>query len=249
MVILRQLLSHTRGRALARESRCSQCVTVRHEPEAILRLLIGVLLAVLGASAQSPGTFTPAGSLNSLRRSHTATLLPNGKVLITGGEATLPGFPVWSSTELYDTSSGTFSPAGDMTASRSGHTATLLPDGKVLIAGGRASFGSGAAGDTAQSTAELYDPLADTFTPAGSMSAPREGHTATLLNNGKVLIAGGVAFKDGKQMDLGSAELYDPATGTFTPTGRMQTARSNVDRHFACVRTGAHEQLLQLPDR
>jgi hypothetical protein len=75
-----------------------------------MRLLIGVFLAILSASAQSPGTVTPTSSLNLLRNSHTATLLPNGKVLIAGGTATLPGFPVWSSTELYDPS-GNFSSA------------------------------------------------------------------------------------------------------------------------------------------
>jgi hypothetical protein len=191
-----------------------------------MRVLMGVVLAVLSASAQSPGTVTPTGDLHSPRSSHTATLLPNGRVLIAGGTAVLPGFPVSSSTELYDASSGTFIPAGNMTTSRSGHTATLLPDGKVLIAGGHASFGSGAWGDTAQSSAELYDPLPGTFTPTGSMRAPREGHTATLLDNGKVLIAGGVSYADGKQTFLGSAELFDPATGTFTPTGNMQVART-----------------------
>jgi uncharacterized protein (TIGR03437 family) len=179
-----------------------------------------------GVSAPSANTITPTGNLNSPRQGHTATLLPNGKVLIAGGFASLTAFPFWATTELYDPATGTFSPGGSMNASRSGHTATLLPDGKVLLAGGDSAFGNGADGDTAQSSAEVYDPETGTFTPTGSMTAAREGHTATLLNNGKVLIAGGVAFIDGNQTFLGSAELYDPLTGAFTPTGSMNAART-----------------------
>jgi hypothetical protein len=180
------------------------------------------------AMAQSSGTFTSTGNMTVARSSHTATLLSNGKVLIAGGTAILPERPVWASAELYDPFLGTFSPAGNMTVSRSGHTATLLPDGKVLIVGGRVAFGNGAWGETAQSSAELYDPLSGTFTRTGSMRTPRESHTATLLNNGKVLIAGGVDFSSttSAQTFLGSAELYDPSTGTFAATGSMKAART-----------------------
>jgi hypothetical protein len=114
-----------------------------------------------------------------------------------------------------------------MTVSRSGHTATLLPDGKVLIAGGHLTFANGAWGETAQSSAELYDPSSGKFTRTGSMGTSRESHTATLLGNGKVLIAGGVNFNTtNMQTFLGSAELYDPATGRFTTTGSMKAART-----------------------
>src|SRR5438105_3534986 len=150
-----------------------------------MRFVAGVLLAALGARGQSPNPITPTGKLNNLRQQHTARLLTNGKVLITGGSAVVAGFPVWSSTELYDPTTGTFSPAANMNVPRSGHTATLLPDGRVLIAGGSTAFGSGAWGDTAQSSAELYDPVAGTFIRTGSMSVARQSHTATLLNNGK----------------------------------------------------------------
>src|SRR5690349_12206350 len=118
-----------------------------------MRFVAGVLLVTLGARAQSPNTITPTGNLNSPRNGHTATLLPNGRVLIAGGWAPAEASrPVRSSSELYDPVSGTFRPGGNMTVPRSGHTATVLPDGKVLLAGGRASFGSGAWGDTAQSS-------------------------------------------------------------------------------------------------
>jgi hypothetical protein len=111
-----------------------------------------------------------------------------------------------------------------MTASRSGHTATLLSDGKVLIAGGRASFGGGAWGETAQSSA-VRSAGGYVYSYWLDERGARRPH-ATLLNNGKVLIGGGVTFAGGKQTFLGTAELYDPAAGAFTPAGNMQAART-----------------------
>jgi hypothetical protein len=158
------------------------------------------------AAAQSPGTFTATANMITPRAGHTATLLTNGKVLITGG---VNGNQVLASAELYDPRIGTFTATGNMTTRRNGHTATLLPDGRVLIACG-ANSNTGAY--AALTSAELYDPRVGTFTATGNMTTPL--HTATLLNDGKVLFAGG--YYNGLPV---SAELYDPASGTFVATG------------------------------
>jgi hypothetical protein len=120
-------------------------------------------------------------------------------------------------------SSGTFSATGNMIAARAGHTATLLTNGKVLIAGGAQDVRTGPT--LVLTSAELYDPSSGTFTATGNMTTPRQQHTATLLADGRVLIAGGSQEHPGQTVDLASAELYDPSTGTFTATGDLSTAQ------------------------
>jgi Kelch motif len=174
-----------------------------------MRVTILALLFWELAAAQSPGMFTQTGTLTVPREFHTATLLPDGKVLMTGGFSYGNGpFSTWTSAEVYDPSNGSFTATGHMTAARHMHTATLLPNGKVLIAGGRYDNGG-----PQLASAELYDPATGTFSTTGSMTIPRSGHVAPLLNSGKVLIVGNSSGA--------SAELYDPSTGTFTPTGNM----------------------------
>jgi hypothetical protein len=158
--------------------------------------------------------FSRTGSMNVVADATTATLLPNGKVLVTDGEGGATGY--LASAELYDPATGTFTTTGSLAVARQSPTATLLGNGEVLIAGGW-----GADGPLA--SAELYDPATGTFTVTGSMSVERYGDTATLLGNGKVLVAGGV----GGAAPHASAELYDPATGTFTITGSMTVARTS----------------------
>ncbi len=160
------------------------------------------------------GTFSLTGSLAVARDSHTATLFPNGKVLIAGG---LTGPSTTTTAELYDAATGAFTPTGSMVAIRHSHTATLLSNGKVLVTGGADISGA------ALASAELYDPASETFAPTGTMLKPRVGHSATLLTNGKVLIVGGDTPACAGCLDVpdNTAELYDPATSLFTRTGDM----------------------------
>jgi hypothetical protein len=170
------------------------------------------------------GKFTATGSMTTARDEDTATLLPNGLVLIVGGcrSSCSPGNAL-ASAELYDPATGKFTATGSMTTVRILDTATLLPNGLVLIAGGDYPYYSDNGGFSLDSlaSAELYDPATGKFTATGSMTTARAGETATLLPNGLVFIASGWDTVN----TLASAELYDPATGKFTATGSMTTAR------------------------
>ena len=163
------------------------------------------------------GNWTSIGNMGTERENHTATLLPNGEVLVAGG--LVGAMDATASAELLRPRSSTtwaWVITGDMLTQRIWHTATLLLNGKVLVAGGyNYSFGYLA-------SAELFDPATGTWTATGDMSTPRQSNTATLLPNGKVLVAGGYAPYN----TLASCELYDPATGTWSATGDMGTARN-----------------------
>ena len=169
------------------------------------------------ASAQAVApSWNITGNLNTGRVNHTATLLQNGKVMVAGGSNYYSGGGVLKSAELYDPSTGTWSYTGNLNTSRYNHAATLLPNGKVLVAGGY----DGRPPNILNS-AELYDPATGTWSLTGSLNTPRAGWlTATLLLNGKVLVVGGV---NNNGVLTNSAELYDPATGMWTSTGNLNT--------------------------
>jgi hypothetical protein len=167
-----------------------------------------------------PDKFTPTGSMADARAGHTATLLNDGRVLVVGGIDASDGFDNLATAELYDPATGKFTRTGSLAQGRAHHTATLLDDGRVLIAGG---YGGGT---LSLKSAEIYDPATGKFTPTGSMATARRDATATLLTNGLVLIAGGL--DQDATAALSSAELYDPATGKFAVTGSMATARSDL---------------------
>jgi hypothetical protein len=193
----------------------------------------------------------PAGHLHTPRYGHTATLMPDGTVLVAGGKnangylmnvepaagpGTGPGIGLEVSVEQYDPATGTWAPPKDCEDchrhglvgghyghlgpnGRSGHTATLLPNGEVLVAGGEL-YGN------ALSSAMLYDPAHREWIDTTPMAAARYGHKATLLTNGKVLVTGGYYSSGGSISAVNSAELFDPASGTWTTTSPLGTARA-----------------------
>jgi len=160
------------------------------------------------------GTFLKGADMNVAHVFHTATLLADGRVLVTGGGFSNP--TITNTAEVFDPLTGLFTATGSMTAARGFHTATLLPNGKVLIAGGRS--------DGAQA-AELYDPVTGLFTPTGNMAVTRNRHTATLLPDGTVLIAGGLTMFNGIENETATTEIYDPANGSFTLGATMRHGR------------------------
>ena len=187
---------------------------------------IPVLLAngkVLFISADSAklydpvsGRVTSAGNPVSKRTGgFTATRLPNGKVLIAGGigEGGIGGYFMFDSAEIYDPITNSFAATSNLAQKRSNHTASLLPGGRVLIAGGNSM------GDSLDS-AELYDMKSGRFSPAGNLITSRFGHSAHLLPNGKVLIVGGQGGSNSKgEYYRNTLELCDPATNIFSSAG------------------------------
>lgn len=172
------------------------------------------------ASVGPTAGWIATGDLGEARPDHTATLLQDGRVLMAGGFDPTFGdvFGFVASTQLYNTATGVWTMTGALQEGRYAHTATLLQDGRVLVTGG-------VGGNGRLASAELYDPDAGTWAATGSMQEARVSHTATLLPDGQVLVAG---FFDGSSdgvRSLASAELFDPASGLWTPTASMAQAR------------------------
>jgi hypothetical protein len=161
-------------------------------------------------------TFVATGSMGDARYGHTATLLRDGRVLVVGGADMMDGIDNLATAELYNPLTGKFTRTGSMAQGRANHTATLLADGRVLIAGG---YGGGT---LPLASAEIYDPTTGKFTTTGPMTVARMNHTATLLAGGSVLITGGV---DSNSNVLSSAEIYNSSSATFHATGSMTTPR------------------------
>ncbi len=165
--------------------------------------------------------FRPITGVAVLRHSHSATRLPDGTVLIAGG---MGGNGRYHDTaELYDPSAGTFRATGRMTAARSNHEAVLLADGRVLLVGGVGT------GWTFLASAEIYDPRTGRFSAAGVMQEPRESHVAVRLRDGRVLVAGGHRGRGKAIVISRTAEIYDVASGRFTPTAAMGIRRHKHD--------------------
>ncbi len=186
-----------------------------------LNAVATVWLSLASAQTQKTATWVRTGNLRTPRSAHSATLLPDGKVLVAGGWGRQGSREVaLNSAELYDPANGTWVDKGSLNVARFMHTATLLPDGKVLVAGGVAGFPQPSW--NVINTAELYDPDTGQWSLVGSLNKGTFRHTATLLRNGKVLVAGG--WKENGHSVSGT-EIYEPETEEWRVTARLRTPR------------------------
>ena len=177
----------------------------------LLTLILGstLVLGVLGCGGGEPDT-TSAGSMSTPRWGHSATVLNNGKLLIVGGQERLSGRV--GTAEIYDPTSNTWSAAANMIDARGkSHRAVLLSDGKVMVIG-----------DSETGTVEIYDPASNTWSATDSLNKPRNYVSTVLLNDGRVLVAGGEDATKTGRLPLNTAEVWDPSTGQFSETGSME---------------------------
>lgn len=186
----------------------------------VRKTLVGIVVAITAVAVgdlRAGGVFAPGGTMTTPRTYQGSALLPDGRVFQVGGLADI-GITL-ASAEIYDPAGGgSFAATGSAAFARMRPTTVGLADGRVLVTGGRGGKG----GSIIFIEAELYDPATGTFSDTGSLSVRRYVASAVLLDNGRVLVAGGSNRDDGT---LASAELYDPATGVFTATGSLNEAR------------------------
>jgi hypothetical protein len=176
------------------------------------------------------GQFTPTGDMTVPRAEGTATLLPDGRVLIAGG-VDAANEVATQSAEVYDPETGRFAPTGDMTVARAYHVAAPLPDGRVLIAGGEPDL------QHTLASAEVYDEHAGRFTPVGTMIEARRKAAAAVLPDGRVLVVGGSGNDDWRAMSR-TAELFDPTIQTFHATGELHVARFKLSHAVVALGDG-----------
>jgi hypothetical protein len=191
----------------------------------VVRMVAVTVVTLAGCTGPAGTGPDPGGGLTALpslglsRAAHTATALPDGRVLVAGGctRAGCGGTAAGRHAEIYDPHARTFGAGPAMVTARAGHTATPLADGRVLITGGYSAEGT-----APLSTAELYDPATGRFAATGPMAVGRGAHTATLLPDGRVLVVGGWAGTAA----LVDVEIYDPGSGTFGPAAPLPSPRS-----------------------
>jgi Galactose oxidase, central domain/Kelch motif len=183
-----------------------------------------VLVGCSAAPRDQPAAQTagPVAVLDPVveRAAHTATALLDGRVLVTGGCVIDGCGEATDTSEVFDPATGSFSLAATMTTPRSGHSATQLPTGDVLLVGGYAGEGQ-----PPLASAELYEAASGTFVAAGSMAVGRGAHAAALLPDGRVLVTGGWI---GSRTFTNTTEIWDPETRTFTPASPLATTRGGA---------------------
>lgn len=178
------------------------------------------------------GRFSPGPPLTIPRSEHTATSLADGRILIAGGVGT--GWRFLSDAEIYDPAPGRFVRVGSMTVPRESHTATLLKDGRVLITGGHKDRREAM---KVYDSTEAFDPKKNSFESMGELTVKRHKHAAILLNDGRVLVAGGSDERDSRG-SYDSLETFDPKSGRFTAVGRMRAARYKLNGTLVPLRDG-----------
>lgn len=179
------------------------------------------LLLASGAAAQQ-GRVTPAGQLAAARLHHTATLLADGRVLVVGGRGG-DGLTTLASCEVFDPKRGRWRRCAPMRTARSHHAATRLPDGRVLVMGGTTHDArEGQNRFVALGSVEVYEPAKDAWRPVASMAEARNGHTATLLEDGTVLVVGGAREQ---RVHLASVERYLPAEDAWRAEAPLTVGR------------------------
>jgi N-acetylneuraminic acid mutarotase len=178
-------------------------------------------------AADDPTRFVSTGKLSQARFGHTATLLPDGRVVVVGGETTAaPALAI----QAFDPATGEWTTLADLPSKRENHTTTLLADGRLLVVGGGKSSEIGApAGAEVLDTTLLVDPLAGSVTGGPGLHAARSHHTATRLADGRVVVIGGATNTHGYQSDfgdaLGTVEIFDPKTNAWTDAASVKERR------------------------
>ena len=179
---------------------------------------VGSIVGSIRAGSIRVGSIVAGMPMLEPRSGQTATLLPDGKVLIVGGMRRNQDF--YKSAELYDPATSKFQPTGEMSIGRVGQIAVLLRSGKVLIAGGWIGYGT-------TDSAELYDPATGKFTVIAPMTTRRARPSATLLTDGNVLLAGG-GDHDAPEGAVAAAEIFRADTLRFQPTGSLHLSLIHI---------------------
>ncbi|MER5447156.1 DUF6603 domain-containing protein [Streptomyces sp. NPDC002764] len=201
------------------------------------------VLATAEVFDPAAGTWTPPPTpMGTARSGHTTTRLADGRLLATGGSGARAGQEdgALTSAELFDPATGSWTVTAPMTDARTGHRAVVLADGRVLVIGGALATGGGR--HSALAYCEVYDPATGHWTPTGSLAQARTGHQAAPLADGRVLVTGGDAVVAGDGTldphSLSTSELYDPATGRWSPAAAMPGAGRSHHRILP-LRSGA----------